>query len=257
MPCPCSRSGFLPSLFMAVLILGAGLCVPAQALSAHRLDTDPAKDVLYQISTIAKLKAGYYDSEQTVTDLLERGDFGIGTFQGLDGEMFVRNGQVWQIPVTGTPKRIRGGLGVPFAQVTYFEPDLEFTFKYVADYDDFKKRLLDELPGPDMLYAVHVSGTFQYVQARSVPASQQPFPSLAEVIERQAVFPLHNRSGHMVGWHTPHYMTGVGAPGLHLHFLDDMESAGGHVLDFSAAEVTIQLDVTPVMEIRLPKNTAF
>lgn len=233
------------------------VAVPAHAGTAYSLDLDPSKDVLYQISTVAKLKAGYYESEQTVADIKKHGNFGIGTFQGLDGEMFVREGRVWQIPVTGEPRLMPDNTGVPFCQVTQFEPDLLLKFKYVKDYADFQSRLLKELPGPDMMYAVHVKGDFQFVKARSVPKSEKPFPTLAEVIAKQAIFPLENVTGDMVGWHTPAYMTGVGAPGLHLHFLDLTETKGGHVLDFSAAEVTVELDVTPVMEIQLPKNTAF
>jgi acetolactate decarboxylase len=241
---------------LCLLLLSVLPAVPAGAVS-YSIDTDPADDVLYQISTLAKLKAGYYDSEQNVGDLKKHGDFGMGTFQGLDGEMFFYQGRVWQIPVTGVPRLMLDDAGVPFAQVTHFEPDLVFTLKHVKDYADFERRLLKELPGPDMLYAVHVKGNFQFVQARSVPKSEKPFPPLAEVIKKQAIFPLKNVTGDMVGWHTPAYMTGVGAPGLHLHFLDHTETMGGHVLDFSAAEVTVELDVTPDLEIHLPKNTAY
>lgn len=243
-------------LILCPLCLSLLLPVGAFAKS-WRIETDPSTDVLYQISTMAKLKAGYFDSEWTVADIKQHGDFGIGSFQGLDGEMFFFGGRVWQIPLSGEPRMMPDTAGVPFAQVTHFEPDMVLTFKYVKDYADFQRRLLKELPGPDMLYAVHVRGTFASLKARSVPGSEKPFPALTEVLKKQAVFPLRNVTGDMVGWHMPAYMTGVGAPGLHLHFLDQTEHHGGHVLDFSAASVTVELDVTPVMEIHLPKNTAY
>ncbi|MGE4291220.1 MAG: acetolactate decarboxylase [Desulfovibrio sp.] len=241
----------LPLLLVALLLPCAAGAV------SYSIDLDPTHDVLYQISTVSKLKDGYYDSEQTVADIKKRGDFGMGTFQGLDGEMFFYQGRVWQIPVTGVPQMMPDSAGVPFAQVTHFEPDLIFTLRNIKDYADFEQKLLKELPGPDMIYAVHVKGAFSFVKARSVPKSEKPFPKLADVIAKQAIFPLTNVVGDMVGWHTPAYMTGVGAAGPHLHFLDQTETKGGHVLDFSAAEVTVELDVTPVLEIQLNKNSAY
>ena len=235
-----------------VLVLCLCFCL---SLPVHA--EEPSNDVLYQISTVAKLKAGYYASEQSVADIKAHGDFGIGSFTGLDGEMVFLDGRVWQVPVDGVPREMPDNAGVPFAQVTRFSPDQSFVFKDVTDYDDFQARLLEQLPGEDMLYAVRVSGTFASVKARSVPRSEPPYPTLAEVIEMQAVFPLAKVEGVMVGWHTPSYMTGVGAPGLHLHFLSKAFDKGGHVLGFAAKEVRVELDATPDLLIHLPENTAY
>jgi len=54
------------------------------------------KDVLFQTSTIDALLEGVYDGEITYRELKQHGDFGIGTFNALDGEMvgLVKRGQV-------------------------------------------------------------------------------------------------------------------------------------------------------------------
>ena len=49
-------------------------------------------DTLFQTSTITALSAGDYDGELTVAQLKEQGDFGLGTYDALDGEMIVLDG---------------------------------------------------------------------------------------------------------------------------------------------------------------------
>lgn len=43
----------------------------------------------YQVATISSLLAGGYDGDTTVGEMLRHGDFGLGTFNGVDGEMMV------------------------------------------------------------------------------------------------------------------------------------------------------------------------
>src|SRR6185369_13624699 len=52
---------------------------------------------LYQVSTSTALVEGIYRGAVTVGQLLEHGDFGLGTFEGLDGEMIVVDGEVFQV----------------------------------------------------------------------------------------------------------------------------------------------------------------
>jgi acetolactate decarboxylase len=42
---------------------------------------------LFQVSTSGALVAGVYDREVSVRAILQHGDFGLGTFANLDGEM--------------------------------------------------------------------------------------------------------------------------------------------------------------------------
>lgn len=49
---------------------------------------------LYQTSTMSALLGAVYDGEKSMSQLLEHGDFGIGTFDALDGEMIIVDGVV-------------------------------------------------------------------------------------------------------------------------------------------------------------------
>jgi acetolactate decarboxylase len=45
------------------------------------------RDTLFQTSTLSALQAGDYDGILTIGALKQHGDFGLGSFNTLDGEM--------------------------------------------------------------------------------------------------------------------------------------------------------------------------
>jgi acetolactate decarboxylase len=61
---------------------------------------DQDRDLLFQVSTLSALQEGVYDGVISLQELSKHGDFGIGTFAGLDGEMIELNGKFYQIRAT-------------------------------------------------------------------------------------------------------------------------------------------------------------
>ena len=58
------------------------LCETLRAFSAQHPES-----VLYQTSLMSALLSGVYEGSTTIADLLKHGDFGLGTFNELDGEL--------------------------------------------------------------------------------------------------------------------------------------------------------------------------
>src|SRR6476660_638173 len=77
---------------------------------------------LFQVSTSGALVAGVFDREVSVKSILEHGDFGLGTFANLDGEMVVLDGRAFQVQGTGKVFEAASDAGAPFAVVTRFLP---------------------------------------------------------------------------------------------------------------------------------------
>src|ERR1700757_1315668 len=75
---------------------------------------------LFQVSTSAALVEGLYQGAVKVARLLGHGDFGLGTFIDLDGEMVVLDGICYQISSTGAIKPVDGDRLIPYAVVTRF-----------------------------------------------------------------------------------------------------------------------------------------
>ena len=65
--------------------------------------------VLFQASTIGALLDGSYDGDLTFAELAERGDLGLGTLNGLDGEMIAIDGEFLRADVDGRRDRDRAG----------------------------------------------------------------------------------------------------------------------------------------------------
>jgi len=256
-------------LTVVVLVLSVPSC-------AHRCGGRcERRETLAQVSTIDALLAGDYDGKLPCSDLLRYGGFGIGTFHGLDGEMVVLDGTVYQVDVAGKVTAMPRDTRTPFACVTSFEPDVrllvrpkpemympksggeEVVARTGLDFAGLRK-LVDEKAGePNLFLAVRVDGTFKHVKTRSVPAQTKPYPPLVEVTKRQATFEFKDVKGTIVGFRCPAFVKGVNVPGYHLHFLTADRRGGGHVLELTMERGVIGADVTPNFLLMLPRGGAF
>ena len=83
----------MKKFLVASLLAGAMLFNTASTTMAA-----PAQDkeTIYQIALLQSLAMGYFDGSITVKELKTHGDTGIGTFEGLDGEMIVLDGVVYR-----------------------------------------------------------------------------------------------------------------------------------------------------------------
>jgi alpha-acetolactate decarboxylase len=65
--------------------------------------------IIFKYSSINALLEGVYDSDLTVSELAAHGNFGIGTFDGLDGEMIAKaGGHVLELQTDMVTARIEG-----------------------------------------------------------------------------------------------------------------------------------------------------
>ena len=227
------------TLLICILFLSA--CAGQLPSSAAEEDLDQ-DNTLFQTSTISALAQGDYAGDMTIDQLKEKGDFGLGTFDALDGEMIVLDGEVYQVRSDGSAIVAAGEDVTPFAAVTYFESDQSLSFDEAQDCATFQDALDGVLPDPTAPYAIQVSGTFPEMEVRAPYKQSRPYPSLADALADQAVFDYQNVSGTMVGFRLPDYLAGINATGYHFHFLTEDLKAGGHVLDCRTESVQVTID---------------
>ena len=243
----------VPRLVAVVLVTGAALGWGSSATSAP----PKADDILFQYSSLQTLQAGVYDGDLTAGELKRHGDFGLGTFNTLDGEMVVLDGSVYQVKADGVVYRPADSQKLPFAVVTDFAADQTIEVDQAVDCAGLQKYLDSQLPSLNVPYAIKISGTFAQLKTRSVPSQIRPYRPLAEVVKTQATFDFTNVSGDMVGFRLPGYMAGVNAAGYHLHFLTADRKAGGHVLSCQVQNVNAELDLTGEWSMLLPSDPDF
>lgn len=78
------------------------LTLISEYLTKDGAATDQSEDPIYQVALLQSLAQGYFDGIATVSELKEHGDTGIGTFDGLNGEMIVLDGVVYRAAGDGT-----------------------------------------------------------------------------------------------------------------------------------------------------------
>jgi acetolactate decarboxylase len=216
------------------------------------------RETLYQVSTIDALMLGVYDGVQPVGEIKKHGDFGIGTFNALEGEMIMLGGIVYQAKSDGILYAIADNTTTPFATVTYFEPDIRVTTGRSMNFSVFSTVMSDRLPSQNMIYGVRMHGTFPHMKVRSIPAQQKPYPMLTDAAKSQSVYTYADSTGTIVGFYTPVFFKGLNVAGYHLHFISDDRQTGGHILDFTVpGNTTVEYDITPGFEMQLPTSGTF
>ncbi|WP_165352123.1 acetolactate decarboxylase [Solidesulfovibrio carbinolicus] len=207
---------------------------------------------LHQTGTIEALSAGDYAGQIAMPALAGQGDFGLGTFDALNGEMVVLDGVVYQVTVDGVVHKAKPGQTAPFAQVARFAGSIDLGRVDGLDLPGLTATLASRLPDPSKMCAVRVDGRFGKLTVRSVPAQVKPWPPLAEAISRQATFPLADEQGTLVGFYTPSGLPALSPPGWHFHYLSMDRKRGGHVLSLKVDAAKARGEAVTAMDIRLP-----
>jgi acetolactate decarboxylase len=226
-----------------------------QALRRH-LSYERGGNAVYLSAPINALVEGLFVSNTTVAQIKRHGDFGLGTFNYLDGEMVILDGVVYQVRSDGNVTIAPDADHSPFACTTFFRPD---TFEEIEGDNGFKdiETLLDMmLPSPNMLYAIRIDGTFRHIKTRAVAKSENYIP-LVEATKNQPVFDFYDCEGCMAGFFTPRFIETITAPGYHLHFLTADRMHGGHVIGCALTKVRIGIQHVPVLKMGLPITLDF
>jgi acetolactate decarboxylase len=211
---------------------------------------------LFQTSTVQALLAGAYDGDVTLTEILEHGDLGLGTLNGLDGELIVLDGQAWKAELDCTLVRPAPGARTPYAVVVPFSGGEPIALTGPFGEGELESRLGSGLSSATRPTAVRIDGRFAEMHVRSVPRQQRPYRPLAEVVAQQHVSVLHDVAGTMLGFVFPDALDGIEMLGAHLHFVSEDRTRGGHVLSYTLLEATARLDGATRLHVELPKDVS-
>lgn len=215
------------------------------------------EDVLFQYATIDAFMLGQYEGYLSVGGLLEAGDFGLGTFNGVDGEMLVLDGVCYRMPADGQVVQAHPDTLIPFAAVTPFTPDRLLQVGAGHDYASLREWLDGQLPSLNLFYAVRIDGVFPYVKARSIARQTPPYRPFEEVAPEQIVFEFEEIEGTLVGFRCPDYVDGLNVPGYHFHFIAKDRQRGGHVLELSTGASWAWIDTIHGFEMLVPDRGPF
>jgi acetolactate decarboxylase len=217
---------------------------------------DSAHHSIYLCAPVNALVEGIYEEKIPFAEIKQHGDFGLGTFDDLDGEMVMLDGQIFQITAAGRVNRIADDALTPFACVTFYRPISHDTLNRELTYPQFLDWLNSLFPSQNIFYALRIEGTFAYIKTRSVP-KQENYRPLVEVAKEQPIFEFENIRGTLAGFFTPSYMSSVSVPGMHLHFLSDDLQHGGHLLECKPRDIRVGVQFLHHLELALPMSVDY
>ena len=208
---------------IAFVLIIIGLLAVSAVSAQNLLFLNNSDDSMYQVSLMQAFMHGEYDGVITVGDLKTHGDIGLGTFEGVNGEMIVLDGVVYQAAADGSIKVVPDNETIPFATITRFNED-------------------QKIP----------------TITRSVEKQEKPYKEFTDVAAAdQKVFNHTDQTGTVVAVYFPKYMNELNMHGWHLHYLSDDKTKGGHVLGFNNFKGSGQIDEIHEFKMILPTDDSF
>ena len=218
------------------------------------------KKSLFQVSLLQGLAYGDYYGSVTIEKLKQRGDTGIGTFDKLNGELIMLDGDVYRANGDGNISLVSDDETTPFAVVSFFETDKTKILTDIQNFDVLHNELnkIVEQRGKNHFYMIKIDGLFDEMNVRSVYPQNEPYKPLVTVLQQgQTFFNYKNIDGTVVGLYCPPYMNSLNAVGWHMHFISKDKTKGGHVLGLKIANAVLSLCDIDSFELKLPANQLF
>ena len=248
------KKKLIAATLAGAVTIGAGIgAFPAYAAQADR-------ESIAQVALLQSLAQGYFGGTITAGQLRTLGDTGIGTFEGLNGEMIVLDGKVYQALGDGRVIVAPDKTIIPYATVTFFDKDIAVKLENIEDKAALENALNEAVQqhGANSFYMVKFPAEFSSILFRSEYGSQEPYPTLVEALKgKQTEFTEQNIKGTLVGLYCPSYMGELNSVGWHFHFLSDDKKKGGHILELSLKSATAYLDQTDKFTIILHDDKKF
>lgn len=232
-------------------------CVADIARTATAFKHQHPDRVLYQSSLMSALLSGVYEGDTTMADLLEHGDFGLGTFNHLDGELIAFNSNIFQLRGDGSARRATPEQKTPFAVMTFFNPTNEYVIDRPHGRGQIHAVIDAAVASQNTFCALRIDGEFSRVETRTVPEQHRPYKPMQEAIEAQPTFHIEHSHGVLIGFLTPAYMQGINVAGYHEHFINQQRSSGGHVLDYQVERGVLTFGTVEKLLIDFPQDSDF
>ena len=216
-----------------------------------------ASDTVHQVSTLDVLLAGHHDGVASVGEVRQHGDFGLGTYDRLDGEMVILEGTAYQIRGDGSVRVASMRETTPYAMVTKFVPDEQFRVDQRITLAELEAELDQRLGNRNIFHAIRIDGVLPRVELRSLHAQPKPYPDVETVTANQPTWNLENIAGTLVGVRSPSYVGTMALPGYHWHFISDDRTVGGHILGADVGPSLVRVNHNRNWDVRLPNSASF
>ncbi|CAB3750882.1 acetolactate decarboxylase [Paraburkholderia humisilvae] len=228
----------------------------SQAIADREPPAEPPVHTLFQVSTSGALVSGLFGGVVSAAVILQHGDFGLGTFAGLDGEMIILEGRVYQAKGDGEVLEAGPDAQAPFAVVTHFDPEIDTTLAAAPTLKRLYELCDAQRASSNLFFAVRLDGRFDSVRTRAVSPAKK-HSRLVDAAKQQHEFMFNDVEGTLIGIWSPGFSSAFSVPGYHFHFLSDDRTQGGHLLECASRELRLRVEKLTDFHLALPSTEPF
>ncbi|OJJ42135.1 hypothetical protein ASPZODRAFT_2122789 [Penicilliopsis zonata CBS 506.65] len=214
---------------------------------------------IHQYSLINALMQGICVEGLPASQLPEKGDHGLGTLSGLNGEIVIIDGVCYHFTASGGAHILGDQEIIAFIMITRFQPVNIVQLPHLSFESLYKQISGLHEAARNCFCAIKIEGHFTQIKYRVIPGQSRPGETLLELQERQLIQTFSHQSGTLFGFMSPGYTAGLSVPGIHLHFLSKDRQHGGHVLDFetNSQPATLSTAVIRKYNLEIPDTKEF
>jgi acetolactate decarboxylase len=241
-------------LFAAVISLLIASCSNSRNEAESGITIEKTDD-FYHYSIWTALVNKVYDGNLTVKEGKTKGDIGLGTYNGANGELIMLDGVMYHVPASGQVLIADDTMHIPYLNAAFLDKDYSFEINARMDYDSLRKLIQKEFPSRNYFYAFKIHCELDTVKLGSLYKQERPYQEgLDSLMPKRPTFNKSNLSGTMVGFFCPDFMGDINVAGFHLHFLSDDKKTGGHVMEFVGKNFKVDMDKISSYQFILPET---
>lgn len=215
-------------------------------------------DILFQAGLVIGMLQGVYEGDVDFKTLAQQGDIGLGTLNGVDGEMVAVDGHFYRIDVNGVAELIPPEQCTPFAVVSQFQPVPSFTIDPVESLAALNALLDSHIATPNIFYMIRIEAELEWIKLRSESCQMRPYQPLAETLPKlQHTFELTHSTGTLVVTRCPDYSAAFTVPHYHYHYINHDRTTGGHVFDLKLRTAKVMINPLRQFHMILFNNASF
>jgi len=206
----------------------------------------------FQAGLIIGIQQGVYEGDVDFKRLEQHGDTGLGTLNGVDGEMIAIDNDFYHIDSAGAIKKIDPVTLTPFSIVTKFNPTLSFMIAKITSLDELTILLDTHIPTPNIFYMMRIDAELDWIKIDGENCKMRPAKPL---IPRSSEFT--HLAGSLIVTRCPDYSAAFTIPGYHYHFIDSTKTRGGHVADLKIKTASVKMTFMRRFSMVLFNNKSF
>ncbi|TRX48210.1 acetolactate decarboxylase [Fulvivirga sp. M361] len=252
---------FNPFLTALVLLIACNQnqhSVPVAGSTEETIVEKEKSDVFYHYSIWYAFVNKIFEGELTAKELKERGDIALGSYNLLDGELIMLDGVLFKATEDGKVTRVKDDDKIVYANAAFFDVEQSFEIKEVDNYKSLREKINEQLPSKNIFYAFKIHGDFKKMKCGGLNKQDKPFEDGLDVlIPNRPVFERENFSGTMVGFFCPEFIGNINVAAYHLHFVSDDETFAGHVMEFEAENLKVEMDYIYEYQFAVPRSPEY